>query len=131
MLGKGGVPMSPTGAPNAPPSFDPNAKVPLDRQGNYVSPAASTLHRPRNLAGNVVLRGPGAEPVAVQPQIVGYRSSAASWSRDMDAWELAKLLDLAFRNPGDLGAGFAVEVSVEEYGRMEGNLRRHFMAVRE
>ena len=125
MLGKGGVPMSPVPGQSAPPPK-------LDRQGNYISPAVAHLQpAPRNLAGHVVLRGPGAEPVPAQGAIVGYRADSKSWSRGMDAWDLARLLDLAFRHSADdLADGFVINLSIEEFGKLDGNLRQHFMAVR-
>jgi hypothetical protein len=112
VLGKGGVPLTPAGAPA------------LDRQGNYVSPAAAALTAPRNIPGHVVLKGPGAEPVPMPGAITGYCASPQSWARDMDAWELAQMLNML------LPDGFVINVTADEHARMQGNLRRHFMAVR-
>ena len=118
VLGKGGVPLAPT-------------RTPLDRQGNFVSPAAVNLTNQRNLAGHVVLRGPGAEVPPVLGEIIGYRADAESWSKNMEAHELARLLDLAFRRDAEgLADGFVVRLTPTEYAALDGNLRRHFLAVR-
>jgi hypothetical protein len=125
MLDKFGKPMGPSTGMPMPPLLER-----LDRAGNPISPAAAVLQPVRALSGNRVLQGPGAEPVPVMPAIVGYRADKASWSKNMEAHELAQLLDLAFRNPGDLGDGFVVNLTPEEYGKLGGDVRRHFMAVR-
>ena len=118
VLGKGGVPIDPTPAR-------------IDRKtGQYVSPAAANLNPKMTMDGNTVLTGPGAMPVPAQQPIVGYRATAASISRNMDAWELWHLLDLAFRHTGEIGAGLAVELTLEEWLRLGGDLRRHFLPVR-
>lgn len=127
--GKGGQPIQATPVHLKPMSVD--APVQLDRTGQYVSPAAQNLVPPRNIPGHYSFHGPGAEPVAPRSQIIGYRAAPATWARDMDGWELGHLLDLAFRHdPGDLGAGFVVEITTDEFNKLPGNLRRHFMAVR-
>src|SRR5271165_1979645 len=132
LLGKGGVPI-PAGAVTTqmtPAAYPDGMPIPLDRQGAPISPAVAKLAPVQRLSGNVVLQGPGAEPVASQPAITSYRADSKSWGRSMEAWELARLLDLAFRHPGDLGDGFVVNLTPDEYVRLDGNLRRHFMAVR-
>lgn len=119
LLGKDGTPI-PTGLPAA-----------LDRQGNYISPAAAHLVQPRNMPGHMVVQGPGTQASAPIPAIVGYRANAASWARNMEAWELARLLDMAFQNGDSLDDGLMVDVTPEQFNKMEGNLRRHFMPFRE
>ena len=105
-------------------------EVQLDRQGNPISPAAAYLQRPQRLSGSTVLPGPGAEPVPPQPPVVGYRADPETWSRNMEAYELALLLDLALRGKGNLGKGLVVEVSEAEFAALPGDVRRHFMPVR-
>jgi hypothetical protein len=113
-------------SPNAPP-----APVAIDRKtGGYVSPAAANLAIPRNMPGNLVLHGPGAEPVPVPPAIVGYRCGPDTWSRNMEGYEVARLVDMAMRTPGEAGDGLTMEITIEEYAKLPGDLRRHFMAVR-
>ena len=124
VLGKGGVPLSPHGGP---PEHE--GRVPLDRQGNAVSPSAAYLAPVRKLSGDTVLRGPGAEPAAAPRRPVLYRSDRTSWSRLMDAFDLAQMLDLALRDPGKLGEGLVVEVTPEEHARLSGNMRLHFKPV--
>jgi hypothetical protein len=135
LLGKGGVPI-PTRPVTSqmlpqPVAYEPGERVPLDRQGVPISPAAARLpSQVMSLSGSTVLRGPGAEPVPVASPVTGYRSDRKSWAGNMEPIELAKLIDLAFAGKGELGDGFVVEVTVEEFAKMDGNLRRHFMPVR-
>lgn len=103
----------------------------LDSSGNWISPSAGALKKAPSISGHVTIQGPGAEPVPVLPPIVAYRACPKSWSRNMDAYELAILLDMALRGRGDLGKGFVVEVNHEEYAALKGDVRRHFMAVRQ
>lgn len=136
VLGKDGQPIMVDGQPIMvnPLAARPDAveRAPLDRAGNYISPAAALQHPPRRLSGGTVLHGPGAEPVPPPLPLVGYRADPHSWSKNMEAWELAMLIDLWFRRPpGELGVGFLIELTVEEYGHLEGNLRRHFLPVRQ
>ena len=102
----------------------------LDRQGNPISPSAAYLAKAPRLSGSTVLEGPGAEPVPPPAKIIGYRASPKSWSRDLDAWELAHLLNMALKQPKHLGDGFIIEVTEDEFARLPGDLRRHFMPVR-
>lgn len=102
----------------------------LDRQGNPISPAAAHLNPPLRMNGNAVVHGPGAEPVAPDRLVAGYRCAPDTWARDMDAWELANLLHILLQHSGDLGEGFLIELKEDEFLRLNGNLRRHFMAVR-
>jgi hypothetical protein len=127
LLGKNGQPL-PVSPFVAKPSSGP---VPLDRQGHYVSPAAGSLVRPRNMSGSLVLNGPGAEPLAPPMAVVGYRCAPDTWARDMDAYEVANLIDMMLKHPGDLTDGLTMRITVEEFNRLGGDLRRHFMAVRE
>jgi hypothetical protein len=125
ILGKGGVPIAPTIQTFSPP------RAPLDRQGHYISPAASALAAPLALNGETVVEGPGAEPPPSPQEITAYRATAETWARNMEAWELARLLDVAFRHSADdLADGFVITLSPAEYVRLDANLRRHFMAVR-
>lgn len=112
--------------------FHQDDGVMLDRQGNPISPAATLLTNQRNIAGHEVLHGPGAEPVPEQMPITAYRADRNSWSQNMEAFELARLIDLAFNggHKKDLVDGFVVTLTPDEYTRLDGNLRRHFMAVR-
>ena len=129
LLGKGGVPISQIpGQPLTPQAYAD--RTPLDRQGNPISPQVANLRPVRSLGGGVVLHGPGAEPVPVAPPVVSYRADRSTWSRNMEAYDLAMLLDYAFSNPGTLGEGLVVEVSEAEFATMKGDLRRHFMPVR-
>ena len=134
LLGKGGVPI-PSRAVTSdmvpkPVAYPDGMRVPLDRQGNPVAPVASQLTKVQRISGDTVFHGPGAEAVPAQLPIVGYRSDVKTWARSIDGWELGRLLDLAFRHPGDLGEGLVVNLTPEEYAALDGNLRRHFMAVR-
>lgn len=106
------------------------APVALDRQGNYVSPAASGMNPPRRIAGDKVFHGPGAEPVPESKLVMGWRCAPDTWSRNMDAFELAHLIDELLKHPGDLGGGLVLEVDAEAYEKMDANLRRHFVPVR-
>lgn len=124
VLGKGGVPLSHT---SGPPEHE--GRVPLDRQGNPVSPSAAYLAPVRKLSGDTVIRGPGAEPAPARRMPVMYRSDRASWSRLMEAFDLAMLLDLALRDPGKLGEGLVIEVTPEEHARLSGNMKLHFKPV--
>jgi len=108
---------------NASSAFD----VQLDRQGNPISPAAAHLQRTGRISGGTILEGPGVEPIVPQPAIVGYRASVRSWSRNMDAFELAMLFDLMMRKHG----GFRIDLTPEEFSTLPGDVRRHFLAVRE
>lgn len=130
LTGKGGEPL-----PVSPFVSKANAIVPsFDKQGNAISPAATTAyaHAPHRINGSTVFHGPGAEPVPPQPQIVGYRAEPKTWAKNMEAYELARLIDFLLKQPaGMLGAGLVVDVSVEQWAKMDGDLRRHFMAVRE
>lgn len=129
VLGKGGVPIS--ARPNAGPlSHDMDQPAPLDRQGNPVSPAAAYLRQPMNISGHTVLRGPGAEPVPVAPTVTGYRANSKSWSRNLESHELAQLIDMLLLGAGDK-RGFVVDVTPEQFATLRGDLRRHFMAVRD
>ena len=127
LLGKGGVPLNPQG--DAQLGHDPDQPIRLDKAGNYISPAAAYISAPRNLSGNVVLYGPGAEPLAQAPRIVAYRADRKSWAKNMEAHELALLLDMAFANPGDLGDGFVVQIATDQFATVPGDLRRHFLPV--
>lgn len=122
VLGKGGVPLSPI-----PLGYD--GRVPLDKQGNAISPSAAHLAVVRKMSGDTVVRGPGAEPVPQARQPVAYRSDRTTWSRSMEAFDLAMLLDLALRDPGKLGEGLVVELTPEDYARLSGNMRLHFKPV--
>ncbi|MDE2100373.1 MAG: hypothetical protein KGL39_24185 [Patescibacteria group bacterium] len=118
VLGKNGEPISPT-------------PVRIDRKtGTFVSPSAAGLNPPLAMNGNTVLTGPGAMPVSPLLPVVGYRATGATISRDMDGWELWHLLDLAFKHPGELGAGLVIELTEAEWLKLSGDLRRHFMPVR-
>jgi hypothetical protein len=114
MLGKGGVPII-SGQPQ---------RVVLDRQGNPISPAAYTMAAPRALSGSTVLHGPGAEPVPDPGKIVGYKADRTTFSKNMEAYDLVQLLELM------LGA-LSIRITPEVYATLNGNLRQHFMAVRQ
>jgi hypothetical protein len=113
LLGKGGQPII-TG---------PIQRVTLDRQGNAISPAAYTMAAPRALSGGTTLRGPGAEPVPEPAAIVGYKADFSTFSRNMEAYELAKLLEMML---GEL----VIRVTPEVFNTLSGDLRRHFLPVR-
>ncbi len=136
LLGKDGepIPVNPNPAP-----------VPLDRDGNYVSPAVALAEPPRSMSGHAValaepprsmsghavVRGPGAEPLAAPVETIAYRADARSWSRNMEAWELAHLLDLAFRHsPDEMVEGFAVVLPPDVFATLPPDVKRHFVAVR-
>ena len=97
--------------------------VQLDRQGVPISPSAAFLKSQPSISGHVVLKGPGAEPVPVPQPIIGYRADSKSWSRNMEAHELAQLVAMVLGN-------FVVNITPEEYAKLSGDVRRHFMAVR-
>lgn len=128
LTGKGGEPL-----PVSPFVSKANALPPsLDKHGNFVSPAAAHIDAPKRISGSTVFYGPGAEPVPVMPPIVGYRAEPKTWAKNMEAHELARLIDMLLRQPApELGDGLVVNVSLEEWAKMDGNLRRHFMPVRE
>jgi len=130
LTGKGGEPI-----PVSPFVSKANAITPsFDKQGNPVSPAATVAYQnaPRRIHGATVFHGPGAEPVPVQPRIVGYRAEPKTWSKNMEAYELARLIHMLLRAPpAKMGDGLIVDVSVEEWNHLDGDLRRHFMPVRE
>jgi hypothetical protein len=106
--------------------------VPLDRNGNPVAPIMADGKRqaPPMLHGHTVLQGPGAEPPKETAPVVGYRADRKSWSKQMTGWELACLLDMALRKPGDLSEGFTIHLTLEEYAALPGDLRQHFVQVR-
>lgn len=114
MLGKGGVPI-------AAPVHDINARVPLDRQGNAISPAAYTMGRSASLSGDTVLHGPGAEPVPTPPTTVAYRCDQTTIQRNIEAWDLVQIMGM-----GDIRSG--IEINVEKYNTLIGDIRRHFKA---
>ena len=130
LTGKGGEPL-----PVSPFVSKANAIVPsFDKQGNPISPAATAAfaNAPVRINGNTVFHGPGAELVPVPPKIVGYRAEPKTWSKNMEAYELARLIHMLLRAPpAKLGDGLIVDISVEDYSKLDGDLRRHFMAVRE
>jgi len=95
----------------------------LDRQGNYISPAASQIDAPRNIPANVSFRGPGAEPVPVAAPITGYRCDKNSLARSIEAWDLFQIIDLAM-------GGLKVDVTPEQFQSLPGDVRRHFVSVR-
>ena len=131
ILGKGGVPLDPTGnaVSGGAPAYD--GSVQLDRDGNPVAPVAAGMKKqPVRMDGHAVVRGPGAERIPDPGVITGYRADSATWARGMDAWTLAKLLDLALRKPADLADGFVVNLTPEEFATLPGDLRMQFVAVR-
>jgi hypothetical protein len=113
MLGKGGVPLA----------AGPIQRVTLDRQGHAISPAAYQMAAPRALGGGTVLHGPGAEPVADPGRVVAYKADRTTFSRNMEAYELVGLLEMML---GKIN----VLVTPEEFATLNGDLRRHFKAVR-
>lgn len=135
LLGKGGVPIptSPVTTqmlPAGPPQYPDDATVPLDRGGNFVSPVAPTVRglTPMRMDGRTVVHGPGAEPPPAPRVAIAYRSNRGSWPRNMEAFELAMLLDLGSRG-FSTGEGFTVEVPPEEHAKLDGNLKRLFVPV--
>ena len=100
LLGKGGVPLSQAGVPV-----------------------------PAKMDGHAVVHGPGAAPAKLTP-ITEYRSDITTWARSMDAWTLARLIDLALRRPEDLGNGLSVTVTADEWMTLPADLRMQFMPVR-
>lgn len=113
MLGKGGAPLV----------AGPIQRVTLDRQGNAISPAAYQMAAPRSLSGGTVLHGPGAEALPDPAAIVGYKADLSTFSKNMEAYELAKLLEMML---GEL----IIRVPPEVFNTLTGDVRRHFMAVR-
>lgn len=105
--------------------------VMLDKQGQPISPSAAYLAKAPNLSGGTVLKGPGAEPAPPPPAYKTFRADRRSWSKNMEAYELALLLDLAFRHPGKLREGFIVDLEEPEYLALSGDVRRHFLGVRD
>lgn len=117
LLGKGGEPIPV-------PMHQP---VRLDRNGAPISPVVANMQMPiRRLSGHTVLQGPGAEAVPAPPPIVAYRADKASWNKNMQAYELAFLLDMVLKDMG----GLSVEVSQEVFNTMKGDFKQHFMPVR-
>lgn len=102
----------------------------LDRTGHYVSPAAVFLQKTKNLSGHITLQGPGAEAVPEPLPTLCYRADPKSWSRNMDAYELACLIDMAFRHPEKVGDGLVMTLTEAEYLALNGDMRRHFVRVR-
>jgi hypothetical protein len=121
LTGAGGVAIPIPAAPAAPPPIE---RVRLDRQGNPISPVAKHLTMPKNLSGNTVLHGPGMELPKNYGETIGYQADRKSIARDIDAWELAGLLEL-------MVGKIVVRLDPDQYATLGGDLRRHFLAVRE
>ena len=115
LLGKGGVPL---------PVPD---HVRLDRQGQAISPVVAHMQMQiKRLSGHTVLQGPGAEPVTPLAPITSHRCDRTTFSKNMQAYDLALLLDMVLKDMG----GFSVEVSEAVFSTLPGDLRQHFTAVR-
>lgn len=112
--------------------FSGGDRVALDRQGNPISPYADDRRRglPMSIDGDFVARGPAPITPPVQ-KLVAYRADRASWSRNMGAYELACLIDMALREPSSLGDGLVVVVTPEKFATLSGDMRLHFKPVYE
>lgn len=108
---------------------DNYAGVLTSRDGKPI-PTGRDATMVHSMPSSHVVHGPGTQPVAPGGQIIGYRADRSTWSKNMEAHELATMLDLAFANPAALGGGFMFDISVEQWTALSGDVRRHFMAVR-
>lgn len=67
-----------------------------------------------------------AEPVAPEPIApvgpIRWRSDAATWERNMEAYEAMRLLDVML-------GGLTVELDAEAWARLPADVRRHFRRV--
>jgi hypothetical protein len=119
---------------NSSRSFMDDGRVALDRQGNPISPAAFELQArtPLSMDGAYVPRGPAPQPEPKPRAPVAYRADRSSWTRSMDAYTLACMIDMALKgDPAELGDGLVVTVTPEEFARLSGDMRLHFKAVYE
>jgi hypothetical protein len=70
------------------------------------------------------------EPLPPLPAVsvpARYIADRTTVKRDMDAWELAQLLDMWLRANGH-AHGLSVRLVTEAYQRLNGDMRRHFSA---
>jgi hypothetical protein len=105
----------------------PVHQVRLDRQGNAISPVVANMQMPiKRLSGHTVLHGPGAEPIPAPLPIVAYRADKHSFSRNMEAYDLALLIDVVLKDMG----GLSVNVTEAEFALLPGDVRQHFMPIR-
>lgn len=106
---------------------DTYAAQALNREGR----PAGAREAPHSLSAGYVADGPGVQAMAADAgRIIAYRADKTTFARNMEAFDLAMLLDLMLSNPGELGDGFAVEITQDQYNQLSGDVRRHFMAVR-
>lgn len=102
----------------------------LDRQGNPISPQAASLRRAPPMNASTVVQGPGQLPTSEPLPIRCYRSEPKTWTRNMEAWDLAMLIDLVLKHHDHIEEGLVVELSPDEYARLPGDVSRHFLPIR-
>lgn len=93
----------------------------VDKEGKPVDvlPVRNPLSMDGDTPGAVI----EAEPLPVTEPVTRYIANQATWQKNMEAFELAKLIELAYGE-------FVVSVDPDEYRRLPSDLRRHFRPVR-
>jgi hypothetical protein len=66
-------------------------------------------------------------PPPAPPSVAHYFADRSTVKRDMDAWELAQLLDMWLVANGH-AQGLSVRLAVEAWQQLNGDMRRHFRA---
>lgn len=105
-------------------------QIPLDRQGNPISPAIARLEKARSLSGNITLQGPGAQRQPPPLEVVGYQLDMRSITKNLEAYDLAVIIDAAFKHSADLLVnGLMVALTPAQFEELPGDARRHFTPV--
>lgn len=103
-------------------SYHPDGEL-LDREGKPIPTgrveAAEYLQAQADQVA--AAEAPPSEPVAPAGPI-RWRSDAATWERNMEAYEAMRLLDVML-------GGVSVELDAEAWGRLPADVRRHFRRV--